>query len=67
MNIDASKLIPKCDIDDCGQNTDHVCCIACKSFNECIQKNWICSHLDNDYDPTRCMNLYFVIEKEKSE
>jgi len=58
MNINLSNFILKCDNNDCGQNEEHVCCVSCKSFNECIQKDWICLNLENGDDPSECSRLY---------
>jgi len=58
MNIDLSKFILKCDIDDCEENEEHVCCVSCDSFQECIQKEWTCVHLDDDNSPEGCSELY---------
>lgn len=56
MDIDFSKLILKCDNDDCEENVDHTCCVSCDSYQECIPKGWVCVHLVNG-SPEDCSEL----------
>jgi hypothetical protein len=60
MEIDFSKVILKCNIiDDCACDNDRVCCVECRLFQDCIEKNWICVHLEAPhYNPENCKNLY---------
>ena len=62
MNIDFSKFTLKCNNNDCEDNEDHVCCVVCKFYNECIKKNWICVNLENG-SPENCKELYLKNEK----
>lgn len=56
--IDFKKFIFKCDNDDCKSNTDKVCCVCCKSHNECYEKGITCSFLDIERTPEFCDELY---------
>jgi hypothetical protein len=64
-NIDLSKLIMKCDNNDCNNNEKKLCCIQCPSYTECFQKDYACIRLDNDDSVLNCMELYFVFKNNK--
>jgi hypothetical protein len=59
MNIDFSKFLFKCDIDDCGKNVDHVCCVSCGLFDYCNENGYVCTYLDeHNNNPEDCPELY---------
>ncbi len=62
MNIDYSKFVLKCNVDDCGQNKKQRCCLSCESYEDCKKKNWICIHLTDFETPENCSELYIKRE-----
>ena len=56
--IDFSKFELKCKGNDCEENTENLCCMACDKYNECLQKNWVCICLDNDGLVENCPDFY---------
>jgi hypothetical protein len=62
MDIDYSKFVMKCNVDDCGKNEKHRCCVSCDSYEECKKKNWLCIYLDETGSPEDCIDLYLKRE-----
>lgn len=47
IKIDFLKFRLKCRGNDCKENTENLCCIACDKYEECLRKDWGCIYLDN--------------------
>lgn len=61
MDIDYSKFTLKCCSNDCEENKKQICCAVCKSYKDCIVKNWACTYLKNG-KPEDCRMLYLKNE-----
>ena len=63
IEIDFSKFELKCRNNDCEENTEKLCCIACDKYEDCLQKDWTCVCLDNNDLAENCPDFY--LEKIK--